>query len=480
MHTITYPGGTKTVTYTYDATNKMQTVTDWNGKTTNYNYRADGQLDYVLYPNSVKTSYSYDNAGRPSGLSVKRNNGDSIAVYSYSLDPLGNHIQENIKEPYPTYPTISGITTNYTYTNANRIQTAGTSAFNFDSNGNTTSKTGYTYGYDVLNNLTSVTGNLNATYVYDGAGNRREATRSGTNTKYVLDILGMSNVLMETDAGGTPQNYYVYGLGLISRVKPSNITEYYVYDYRGSTVAMVDATINAAVTHKYQYDDFGKVLQIQEPLNDSNPFRYIGKYGVIYEDSTLQYMRARYYDPSIGRFLSEDPVWSTNLYPYVHNNPLKNIDPQGTDNLLAEFGWDVVNNYLKTGKTYSTTDAKSFAGSKLVEEGVKDILGKSIPTNTAFAIYETITEKSSALEKTVKIIEGVGKDAADILMPGCGGYVFDIGVIMVGSSYDKLENAYFDNIKNRIKKKVIDKKALKKWKSDPVKYKKVLDMYYSH
>ncbi|MBR1506136.1 MAG: hypothetical protein IJ614_08520, partial [Prevotella sp.] len=49
------------------------------------------------------------------------------------------------------------------------------------------------------------------------------------------------------------------------------------------------------------------------------------------------YMRARHYDPTIGRFLSEDPIWSTNLYPYCDNNPIMGIDPRG------EAGLDAVN-----------------------------------------------------------------------------------------------------------------------------------------
>jgi hypothetical protein len=49
----------------------------------------------------------------------------------------------------------------------------------------------------------------------------------------------------------------------------------------------------------------------------------------MYENDHLVYMRARFYDPTIGRFMSEDPVWSTNLYPYADNNPATMIDPDG-------------------------------------------------------------------------------------------------------------------------------------------------------
>ena len=328
--TMTYPGN-KTVTYTYDALNRMTSVKDWNNATTNYQYRNDGQLDYYQYPNGVRTTYSYDNAGRCTGFSTKRNSGSGsvIAEYNFAFDDAGNHTSETFTAPYPAYPSIPTSTTNYSYNSANRITAAGNLSFSYDNNGNTTSRTGRTYGYDALNNLTSVSGDLSASYTYDGLGNRRTATRNGVTTKYVLNLLASSaTVLMETNANGAAQNYYIYGAsGLVSRIDASNNTRYYVYDYRGSTVAMTDATTSANVTHKYQYDDFGNVMQSEEA--DVNLFRYVGKFGVMFEDEALTFMRARYYDPEIGRFLSEDPIWSNNLYPYADNNPIMRVDPNG-------------------------------------------------------------------------------------------------------------------------------------------------------
>lgn len=328
VKTITYPGN-KTVTYTYDALNRIRYVKDWNNNTTLYNFRDDGQLDFYQYPNGVRTTYSYDDAGRCNGFSTRRDNGNGtvIAEYSFEFDAVGNHSSETFTEPYSAYPSIPSEDVTYATNANNRLVSAGGLSFTYDNNGNTLTRTGRTYNYDYLNNLTSVSGDFTASYAYDGLGNRCSATRNGTTTKYVHNLLPeIPTVLMETDANGNVMNCYIYGAaGLISRIDANNNTSYYVYDFRGSTVAMIDNSAN--ITHKYQYDEFGKVLQSEEA--DLNRFRYVGKYGVMYEDNALTFIRARYYDPEIGRFLSEDPIWNSNLYPYAGNNPVMGIDANG-------------------------------------------------------------------------------------------------------------------------------------------------------
>ncbi|MDZ7898311.1 MAG: RHS repeat-associated core domain-containing protein [Arcicella sp.] len=108
-------------------------------------------------------------------------------------------------------------------------------------------------------------------------------------------------------------------MALVARVKGDGSTiHYYHADFRGSVVAMTNAS--QAITHKYQYDEYGNQTNSQEA--DANPFRYVGTYGIMYETADLSYMRARYYDPTIGRFNSTDPIWSTNLYPYANDNPI--------------------------------------------------------------------------------------------------------------------------------------------------------------
>lgn len=326
---ITYPDN-KTVNYTYYDNNQLNSVTDWNGNTTTYTYRADGTLYQIQNPNGCTTNYDYDNNSRLTNYTTTGPQG-LICDYGYVLDAIGNHLSEDITEPYPL-PVLLDLNESYSYDNANRIQSAGSASFSHDVNGNMTQRIGFTttnYTWDVLDRLTDIDIN-NTNYVYDLFGNRRTATKNGVTTRYVLDINGqMSNILMETDENGNVMNYYIYGLGLVSRIDNNNNTRYYQYDSIGSTIAMTDE--NGILTHKYSYGPFGQVLEQEE--EDDNAFRFVGQFGVMDEENGLYFMRARYFDPEIGRFISEDPIWDVNLYAYAGNNPLINIDPKGLDSM---------------------------------------------------------------------------------------------------------------------------------------------------
>jgi RHS repeat-associated protein len=85
------------------------------------------------------------------------------------------------------------------------------------------------------------------------------------------------------------------------------------------------------MVNKYAYDEFGNLQNSVEAV--SNPFLYVGQFGVMDEDKGVFYMRARYYDPEVGRFISKDPIGflggDVNFYACVQNNPINWVDPLG-------------------------------------------------------------------------------------------------------------------------------------------------------
>ncbi len=112
---------------------------------------------------------------------------------------------------------------------------------------------------------------------------------------------------------------------------------YYAYDAQGNVVDVTDSS--GTVVASYAYDAFGALTSSSEsfPNGWSNPFRYDGAQGVRYDSETgLYWMSVRAYDPTLGRFISHDPLGrlaklGLNMQPYVfvHNNPVKYTDPTG-------------------------------------------------------------------------------------------------------------------------------------------------------
>lgn len=324
---ITYPGGFK-VGYAYDALDRLIRVYNFttNNNFATYTYYNDGRLKDQVNGNGTKTVYRYDGFGRLDSIGNYKSTNANIASYKFTMDNVGNHLSETNYEP--ALPVMAMLQTEgftYVHDSLNRMNSRGTTSFTYDNNGNNNSATGQwnsNYTFDEKDNLLTSTAPV-LSCEYDGLENRRRKN----DTLYVLDILGGSNVLMETDAAGNPYSFYIHGLGLICRLDAAQTNPaYYHYDYRGSTTAITNST--ETVTHSYRYGAFGEILLATE-TNFKNPYRYVGKYGVQYEGDSLYFMRARYYNAVKGRFLGEDPVWGTNLYNYTDNNPLRYIDPFG-------------------------------------------------------------------------------------------------------------------------------------------------------
>jgi len=119
---------------------------------------------------------------------------------------------------------------------------------------------------------------------------------------------------------------YVYGLGRVSQV--GSITHYYLADGLGSTTALTTATGGASNT--YAYDVFGAVRA--STGSQANEFKFTGEQ--VDASTEMEYLRARYYDPATGRFLSKDPlahlpVQRMHAYTYVLSNPVNLLDQSG-------------------------------------------------------------------------------------------------------------------------------------------------------
>ena len=153
-----------------------------------------------------------------------------------------------------------------------------------------------------------------------------------TKTYYVWDEENDS-LLEEIDENGNVIVSYTNEPGPFGKVilqERDGVTSYYHYDGQGSTVALTDDNEN--VTDTYVYSAFGEL--VSSTGTTVNPFRYVGQYGYYTDVETNDiYIRARSYNPSLGRWLTRDPIgfrgspWD--LYEYVESNPLNVIDPSG-------------------------------------------------------------------------------------------------------------------------------------------------------
>jgi len=375
----------RTVKYSYDELGNILSLTYPGGEIVRYEYYLDGQLKSVIDSSGNKTSYEYDSAGRlikttnPDGSTVeesydksgnlktkidKSSSGEVILSYEYGYDGFGNitSIKDKITTDTEIYsaepndgPEENSVSMEYDA--ANRLISFNGEEVKYDKDGN------MIYGpldgemvefeYDCRNRLTKAG---NVTYSYDAENLRIAAHYEDYTEEYVLDRVASPNrtlQIVRTDKSETNKkktNYY-YGIGMI--YERSDIdTLIYHYDHLGSTRKITDKT--GKLRYAFKYDTYGELLSIWdgdesefyegsvsdriEDINRSRPIRFLynGALGVITDNNNLYYMRQRYYNPAIKRFINQDVLighitnsQSLNRYAYVQGNPVSFTDPFG-------------------------------------------------------------------------------------------------------------------------------------------------------
>jgi RHS repeat-associated protein len=201
-----------------------------------------------------------------------------------------------------------------------------------DYNGNTlTSVTGSnttSYAWDFENRMSSVTlpgSGGTVTFKYDPLGRRIYKSSSSGTSIYAYDG---DNLIEETNSSGAVVARYSDGLNIDEPLAMlrSAATSYYHADGLGSVTSLGNAA--GALAQTYTFDSFGKQTASSGSL--TNPFRNTAR--EFDSETGLYFYRARYFDPSAGRFLSEDPIGfnaGTDFYTYVSNNSTNLVDPKG-------------------------------------------------------------------------------------------------------------------------------------------------------
>jgi len=229
---------------------------------------------------------------------------------------------------------------------------------------------------------------------YDPAGNRVAMTNhsNGQVTRFVVNPNArLSQVLMRVRPGVT--NYYVYGLGLlyeVSETATNSYVRYYHYDYRGSTVALTDQ--NGNVTDRFEYSAYGTLTY--RSGNTDTPFLFNGRYGVQTDPNGLLYMRARYYNPYICRFINPDPIGfagGLNWYAFADGNPISLSDPFGLS-AVGDYFYDVGQVFIGYGQAIADTAVGIYSA---VRHPIKTVVGLYDAVTHPVQAYEAIMQETT-------------------------------------------------------------------------------------
>ncbi len=356
-------------------------------------YDPRGLLQAVQEVDGHRVVYSYD--GSSQLVSEARTGSLSYAV-TYTYDGLGNRLSE----------VENGARTSYTYGSGNRLlrvdapasgySPGGVTLFGYDRNGNLASESSNgaltTYTWDEENRLSRAQypGGVEDVCVYFQDGRRYRFTHNwtdalGPHAVTHLLVWDGQNVLLEQDEALTPRLHYLSrpeaGGQVLGQRQVGSGTDptrpfFYGHDLSGNARQVIGP--GGSFVHGYLYNAFGEVLAESQGgptvgvggqvtssgfQNERNPVRFGGEAGYYADSADRLYVRARYYRPSLGRWISQDPIgfnggdW--NLYGYVTNDPAGLVDPEGQGPTPNTNPWNASPEYERAKRQMAQDAAKS-------------------------------------------------------------------------------------------------------------------------
>ena len=300
----------KTAAYTYDMLGRITRETKTGREDISYTYDANNNRKQMTIGNKT-TAYQYNKNDELLRTDTLHTDTEKNDVVIYKNDKNGNQLATVNRSEIPA-------------------EAKDTSYIDVDVTlGDNQLNDNVVNHYNALNQLTeTLTKNYKVSFTYDAEGLRTGKTVNGEKTIYVWDG---DQVVMELSKGGAVQKRYIRGNDLVYADKGENTEKtYYVTDMHGNVVQLLDESGN--VTKTYEYDSFGN--EVKPEKKDENPYRYCGEY---YDKETEEvYLRARYYEPGVGRFItrdtytgeSDEPL-SLHLYTYCENDGVNAWDPSG-------------------------------------------------------------------------------------------------------------------------------------------------------